>query len=178
MSRLLLPTKHEAQDELVQLYSRIVEIHGGNGPDTRVGSTKAIALPGRGKLLDAQTFFSKDVLRVIFDHEDATDLVTIMRGAYQGEMTPAPTTRVALERVNRDDVREGVAIGMAAAAPLTERVPGHDHGTDLMINVFANLEAAMQIYGLDTTAPEPLALEDEDKEAGVMDQSAIDALFG
>ena len=177
---LPIPGKQEAQEDLVHLYRRIVEIHGdpSDGKGGRVASTKGIAMPGRGTLIDAQTFFAKEVLRVVFHPDDATDLVATMRAAFNGETDPPPPrVQAALDRVDRDDVREGLSVGVAAAAPLTEKVEGLGHGTDLMVNVFANTEAALQIFGIDTTPPAPVQPDAKDKESGVMDQGAIDALF-
>lgn len=136
----------------------------------RIGST--FPIPGAGGL-DAQTFYMKAVLSLIFEEPVVLDLMALARAVQrQGALPDAP--RVRLEAVPH--LRSMLMTATEAAMTLTVEVGRWETGTDLFANVLVNTEAILQICGMDDTAFTAGALEAE-ANTGLMDQSSIDALF-
>lgn len=137
----------------------------------RIGSTFPIAGAGG---LDAQTFYMKPVLSLVFDEDEVVvDLMMLARAVQrQGTLPEAPRRR--LERV--PNLRRMLMTATEAAMTLTVQVGRWDSGTDLFANVLVNTEAILQICGVADALFSAEALEAE-PNTGLMDQSAIDALF-
>ncbi|PWC36942.1 hypothetical protein [Azospirillum sp. TSO22-1] len=136
----------------------------------RIGSTFPIAGAGG---LDAQTFYMKPILSLVFDDEVVVDLMALARAVQrQGALPDAPRRR--LERV--PNLRRLLMTATEAAMTLTVQVGRWESGTDLFANVLVNTEAILQISGLTAAVFSAEALEAE-PDAGLMDQAAIDALF-
>jgi len=136
----------------------------------RIGSTFPIAGAGG---LDAQTFYMKAVLALVFDDDVVLDLMALARAVQrQGALPDAPRRR--LETV--PNLRAVLMAATEAAMSLTVQVGRWESGTDLFANVLVNTEAILQICGVSDALFSAEALEAE-PNAGLMDQSAIDALF-
>lgn len=136
----------------------------------RIGST--FPIPGAGGL-DAQTFYMKAVLSLIFEEAVVLDLMVLARAVQrQGTLPDAP--RVRLEKVPH--LRSMLMTATEAAMSLTVEFGRWESGTDLFANVLVNTEAILQICGMDDTAFTAGSLE-SGANTGLMDQSAIDSLF-
>ncbi|WP_448192280.1 hypothetical protein [Azospirillum sp. sgz301742] len=136
----------------------------------RIGST--FPIPGAGGL-DAQTFYMKAVLELIFEDAVVLDLMVLARAVQRhGALPDAP--RIRLEAVPH--LRSTLMTATEAAMGLTVEFGRWESGTDLFANVLVNTEAILQICGMDKTAFTAEALE-SDTNTGLMDQSSIDALF-
>ena len=136
----------------------------------RIGST--FPIQGAGGL-DAQTFYMKAVLSLVFEEPVVVDLMMLARAVQrQGALPDAP--RLRLEKVPH--LRQILMTATEAAMSLTVQVGRWDTGTDLFANVLVNTEAILQICGVADASFSAEALEADD-ESGLMDQSAIDALF-
>ena len=136
----------------------------------RIGST--FPIPGAGGL-DAQTFYMKAVLSLIFEEPVVLDLMALARAVQRhGHLPDAPRHR--LETVPY--LRTMLMTATEAAMTLTVQVGRWESGTDLFANVLVNTGAILQICGMDAAAFTAGSLEAEEN-TGLMDQSAIDSLF-
>ena len=136
----------------------------------RIGSTFPIAGAGG---LGAQTFYIKAILSLVFEEPVVLDLMLLARAVQrQGELPDAPRRR--LEKV--PNLRAVLMAATEAAMSLTVQVGRWESGTDLFANVLVNTEAILQICGVSDALFSAEALEAE-PNTGLMDQSAIDALF-
>ena len=136
----------------------------------RIGST--FPIPGAGGL-DAQTFYMKAVLSLIFEEPIVLDLMALARAVQRhGHLPDAPRHR--LETVPH--LRTMLMTATEAAMTLTVQVGRWESGTDLFANVLVNTGAILQICGMDAAAFTAESLEAEEN-TGLMDQSAIDSLF-
>lgn len=152
-------------DELTVVYPEVF-VRGTR----RIGST--FPIPGAGGL-DAQTFYMKAVLSLIFEEAVVLDLMALARAVQrQGKLPDAPRHR--LETVPH--LRGLLMTATEAAMSLTVEFGRWESGTDLFANVLVNTEAILQICGMNNAAFTAGALESGAK-AGLMDQSSIDSLF-
>lgn len=136
----------------------------------RIGST--FPIPGAGRL-DAQTFYMKPVLALVFPEAVVLDLMALARAVQrQGALPDAPQRRLGTV----PHLRRTLITATEAAMSLTVQVGRWESGTDLFANVLVNTEAILQICGMNDAAFTAAALEAE-PDVGLMDQSAIDALF-
>lgn len=136
----------------------------------RIGSTFPITGAGG---LDAQTFYMKPILSLVFDDKVVVDLMALARAVQRHGILPDEPQR-RLETV--PDLRATLMTATEAAMTLTVQVGRWDSGTDLFANVLVNTEAILQICGIDDAVFTAGSLEAE-PNTGLMDQSAIDALF-
>ncbi len=172
MIPMAMPNAETYRQRFVAFYEGLALVYPEvfNGGTQRIGSTFPIAGAGG---LDAQTFYMKPILSLLFDDEVVVDLMALARAVQrQGTLPDAPRRR--LERV--PNLRRMLMTATEAAMTLTVQVGRWESGTDLFANVLVNTEAILQICGLTGAVFSAEALEAE-PDAGLMDQSAIDALF-
>lgn len=158
-----------------KFYESLAQVHPdvfADGAPRRIGST--FRVPGAGGL-DAQTFYMRHVLDLVFrDADVVVDLVTLARAAYRGT-DPAPD---AVERVSRvPELHAALYRATEAAGGLTGHIGAWSEGTDLFANILTNADCALQMAGIYDHTLERERQGGGAATAGTMDQSAIDSLF-
>lgn len=156
-------------------YESLIQVHPeafGVGAARRIGST--FRVPGAGGL-DAQTFYMRHVLDLVFENPDVVaDMVALARAAYRGtEPSPDVIKRIsAVEGLHRVLYR-----ATEAAGGLTGRIGCWSEGTDLFANILTNADCALQMAGIYDHAAERARHGGGAATETTMDQSAIDSLF-
>lgn len=169
-------TFEDFREVFTDFYASLVEVH----PEVfaldgarRIGST--FRVPGAGGL-DAQTFYMRHVLAIVFQDENLVrDIIALARAAFRGTQPPGDVVK----RVDATpDLHRRLYCATEAASSLTGRIGEWKEGTDLFANILTNTDCALQIAGIYDHTEErsrhgsPVAETNE-----TLDQSAIDALF-
>jgi hypothetical protein len=170
-------TIEEYKELFTKFYETLVDHHPEifcDGGRKRIGST--FKIKGSGGL-DAQTFYMRPVLEMFLEQDVVIDIISVARAVMFERTIP---TGVIERLKTRTDLNEVMFNATEAGTALTASIGPWSEGTDLFANIMVNADSSLQMAGIydHINYAETTQSKKASDVSAVMDQAAIDALFG